>query len=233
MLVLSRRLEGRTSRLLPVVAGTVFSQTLINLLALVILLAVTFTSVPLPSGHVAAIATALALPLARVRAGARRPAPAGAGTALALAAGRAGGEHGQPHAAARAAGPASCSRRPRYGVHRDRLPAARVGAAVARLLHGDPRARAPVAGGPGGGRGDPAGGQPQRDPAGDAVERRRLPGRLPGGARRLRRRRRAGARLRHHPAGGRGGDRAGARRAGAAQGGPVLAGHPPQRRRRS
>jgi phosphatidylinositol alpha-mannosyltransferase len=64
VLVLSRRLDGRTSRLLPVVAGTVFSQTLINLLALVILLAVSFTSVPLPSGHVAAIATALALPLA-------------------------------------------------------------------------------------------------------------------------------------------------------------------------
>jgi phosphatidylinositol alpha-mannosyltransferase len=63
VLVLSRRLDGRTSRLLPVVAGTVFSQTLINLLALLILLAVSFTSVPLPSGHVAAIATALALPL--------------------------------------------------------------------------------------------------------------------------------------------------------------------------
>jgi phosphatidylinositol alpha-mannosyltransferase len=64
VLVLSRRLAGRTSRLLPVVAGTVFSQTLINLLALAILLAVTITSVPLPSGHVAAVATALAIPLA-------------------------------------------------------------------------------------------------------------------------------------------------------------------------
>jgi len=64
VLVLARRLDGRTSRLLPIVAGTVFSQTLINLLALLILLAVSFTSVPLPSGHLAAIATALALPLA-------------------------------------------------------------------------------------------------------------------------------------------------------------------------
>jgi phosphatidyl-myo-inositol alpha-mannosyltransferase len=64
VLVLARRLDGRTTRLLPVVAGTVFSQTLINLLALLILLAVTFTSVPLPSGHLAAIAVALALPLA-------------------------------------------------------------------------------------------------------------------------------------------------------------------------
>jgi phosphatidylinositol alpha-mannosyltransferase len=63
VLVLARRLDGRTSRLVPIVAGTVFSQTLINLLALLILLAVSFTSVPLPNGHVAAIATALALPL--------------------------------------------------------------------------------------------------------------------------------------------------------------------------
>jgi phosphatidylinositol alpha-mannosyltransferase len=64
VVVLSRRLDGRTTRLLPIVAGTVFSQTLINLLALLILLAVTFTSVPLPSGHLTAIAVALALPLA-------------------------------------------------------------------------------------------------------------------------------------------------------------------------
>ena len=64
VLVLSRRLHGRTSHLVPIVAGTVFSQTLINLLALAILLAVSLTSVPLASGHVASIAIALALPLA-------------------------------------------------------------------------------------------------------------------------------------------------------------------------
>ena len=64
VLVLTRRLEGSTKRLLPVVAGTVFSQTLINLLALAILAAVTFTSVPLLNGHPAGIATALAVPLA-------------------------------------------------------------------------------------------------------------------------------------------------------------------------
>jgi phosphatidyl-myo-inositol alpha-mannosyltransferase len=63
ILVLSRRLDGRTSRLLPVIAGTVFSQTLFNLIALAILLVVTITSVPLPSGHGAAIAIALAVPL--------------------------------------------------------------------------------------------------------------------------------------------------------------------------
>jgi phosphatidylinositol alpha-mannosyltransferase len=63
VLVLSRRLEGRTSRLVPVVAGTVFSQTLINLLALGILLAVTFTSVPLLRGNAGGIAGALIVPL--------------------------------------------------------------------------------------------------------------------------------------------------------------------------
>ncbi len=62
--VLSRRLEGSTRRHLPVVAGTVFSQTLINLLALGILLAVTFTQVPLLHGNIAGVAGALAVPLA-------------------------------------------------------------------------------------------------------------------------------------------------------------------------
>jgi phosphatidyl-myo-inositol alpha-mannosyltransferase len=63
VVVLTRRLEGSNRRLLPVVAGTVFSQTLINLLALAALAGVTFTSVPLLSGHPAGIATAIAVPL--------------------------------------------------------------------------------------------------------------------------------------------------------------------------
>jgi len=63
VLVLTRRLEGPNRRLLPVVAGTVLSQTLINLLALAILAVVTFTGVPLLHGHVTGIETALILPL--------------------------------------------------------------------------------------------------------------------------------------------------------------------------
>jgi phosphatidylinositol alpha-mannosyltransferase len=63
VVVLTRRLDGANKRQLPIVAGTVFSQTLINLLALAILAAVTFTSVPLLSGHPAGIATAIAVPL--------------------------------------------------------------------------------------------------------------------------------------------------------------------------
>ncbi|HEX5224503.1 MAG TPA: lysylphosphatidylglycerol synthase transmembrane domain-containing protein, partial [Solirubrobacteraceae bacterium] len=64
VLVLSRRLDGPTRRHLPVVAGTVFSQTLINLVALGILLAVTFTSVPLLHGNLAGVTGALAVPFA-------------------------------------------------------------------------------------------------------------------------------------------------------------------------
>jgi phosphatidylinositol alpha-mannosyltransferase len=63
VLVLTRRLEGPNRRLLPIVAGTVFSQTLINLLALAILAAVTFTSVPLLGGHLAGLLTAIGVPL--------------------------------------------------------------------------------------------------------------------------------------------------------------------------
>jgi phosphatidyl-myo-inositol alpha-mannosyltransferase len=63
VVVLTRRLDGSNRRQIPVVAGTVFSQTLINLLALAILAGVTFSSVPLLSGHPAGIATAIAVPL--------------------------------------------------------------------------------------------------------------------------------------------------------------------------
>jgi phosphatidylinositol alpha-mannosyltransferase len=60
--LLARRLEGSTRHLLAVVAGTVFSQTLINLLALAILAAVTFSSVSIFHGHETGIAGALAVP---------------------------------------------------------------------------------------------------------------------------------------------------------------------------
>jgi phosphatidyl-myo-inositol alpha-mannosyltransferase len=66
VVVLSRRLEGPTRRLLAVVAGTVFSQTLINLLALAILTAVSFSSVHLFSGHTLGIVAFAAVPLAIV-----------------------------------------------------------------------------------------------------------------------------------------------------------------------
>ncbi len=63
VVVLSRRLPGRATRTYPVVAGTVLSQTLINLVALGVLAAVTFTSVPLLHGHASALEAALAVPV--------------------------------------------------------------------------------------------------------------------------------------------------------------------------
>ncbi|HEX5309869.1 MAG TPA: lysylphosphatidylglycerol synthase transmembrane domain-containing protein [Solirubrobacteraceae bacterium] len=62
MLVLSRRLPESTARVFPVVAGTVFSQTLINLVALGILAAITFSSVSFFEGNASAIEAVLALP---------------------------------------------------------------------------------------------------------------------------------------------------------------------------
>jgi phosphatidylinositol alpha-mannosyltransferase len=63
VLVLSRRLDGPSTRTLPVVAGTVFSQTLINLVALGILAAITFSSVPLLRGHASAFEAVIAVPV--------------------------------------------------------------------------------------------------------------------------------------------------------------------------
>jgi phosphatidylinositol alpha-mannosyltransferase len=62
VLVVSRRLPHSTRRMVPLVAGTVFSQTLINLLALAILAAITFTEVPLLHGSAGGLITALVVP---------------------------------------------------------------------------------------------------------------------------------------------------------------------------
>lgn len=63
IVVLARRLDVPTARGVPVVAGTVFSQTLINLVALGVLAAVTFSSVPVLHNHASALEGALAVPL--------------------------------------------------------------------------------------------------------------------------------------------------------------------------
>jgi phosphatidylinositol alpha-mannosyltransferase len=62
VLVLSRRLPGPRSRAFPIVAGTVFSQTLINLVALGTLAAITFSSVSLLQGNASALEAVLAVP---------------------------------------------------------------------------------------------------------------------------------------------------------------------------
>jgi phosphatidyl-myo-inositol alpha-mannosyltransferase len=75
VIVLARRLTGPTARQVPVVAGTVFSQTLINLVALGILAAVTFSSVPILHSHASALEGALAVPLLVVLVVLGGPAP--------------------------------------------------------------------------------------------------------------------------------------------------------------
>jgi phosphatidylinositol alpha-mannosyltransferase len=66
VIVLSRRLNGPRRHLLAVIAGTVFSQTLINIGALVVLATITFSEVPLLHGHFAGLAGTLLVPLAIV-----------------------------------------------------------------------------------------------------------------------------------------------------------------------
>jgi len=66
VIVLTRRLDGPNRRLLPIVTGTVFSQTLINLLALAMLAGITFTGVPLFHGHILGVLSAVIVPLAIV-----------------------------------------------------------------------------------------------------------------------------------------------------------------------
>jgi phosphatidyl-myo-inositol alpha-mannosyltransferase len=63
IVVLARRLPDPTARAVPVVAGTVFSQTIINLLALGVLTAVALSSVPLLHDHASALEGVLAAPL--------------------------------------------------------------------------------------------------------------------------------------------------------------------------
>ena len=66
VVVISRRLQGSTKQQLAIVGGTVFSQTLINLLALGILLAITFSSVPVVKGNAGGALGALIVPAAVV-----------------------------------------------------------------------------------------------------------------------------------------------------------------------
>ena len=203
IVVLSRRLEGPQRRLLPIVAGTVFSQTLINLLALAILASITFSSVPIGHGRFAAILAVAAIPLAlcalvllgprllrfAVRSRSIRVRLAAATVARLLGLARQG---------------LAVFVTPRHGIASmtaqllawmlQWLACYAVLLALGLPAHGHAR----------GSRRDAARRQRQRRPARHAIQRRRVPGRLPGRARRVRRRRRPGDRLRHHPAGRRG-----------------------------
>src|SRR4051794_27040186 len=63
VVVLSRRLQGSQRDLLPVVAGTVVSQTLMKLVGLAVLAVGPPTAVPLLGGHLGGVIIALSIPL--------------------------------------------------------------------------------------------------------------------------------------------------------------------------
>ena len=222
-LVVARR-TGRPRENLPVVLGTLVSQTLLNIVALAVLGAVMFSSVDIFSGHQQALADrgdrAADAPLGRA-ADAGYTAPRNAG--LAARAPADGGDAGQARDDAgpcRARGiPASPARRHRCGV-----PTRRLGASVAVVLRAPGRARPQRAGRPCGGCRGPVRGQHHRRAAGHAGEPGRLPGGLRGGpSHRMACRNSRGRRLRRHPPGGRGLDRRPDGHAGARQGGHVVA----------
>ena len=134
VLVLTRRLGGPRRQLLPIVAGTVFSQTLINLLALAVLAVVTFTAVPLLHGHATGIVVALAIPLAICGARARRAPPALLGRRSRSPRMQVGGSDGRRACSRLARRGLLVFARPRYGAARGHAAAAGLGSAVALLL---------------------------------------------------------------------------------------------------
>ena len=222
-LIVARRL-GRPREALPVVIGTLVSQTLLNVLALVILGAVMFSTVGLFAGREQAliwyaVAPIVVLLLVLV-------APALVRSGLPKRSARVGRWMRQARAAAT---------RVRHGLIVFRRP--RMGSAAVTMQLGawalqlvscyvlmvalglDAQGRRPRRR-----RRGPVRGQRERRAPADAVEPRRLPGRVRARAQpRLRHLLLRRARLRDHPAGGRGRDRGRARRAGAGQGGRVVA----------
>ena len=190
-LIVARRL-GRPRELLPAVLGTLISQTMLNLLALAVLGTVMFQTVGLFAGRQSAL---VYYARRAVRGAVLRARRAGADPLrphVALAAGPGLGGRGALRAHAGALGP---GRLPPAEARRRRHPdpAPRLGRPMARLLRA---ARGPRARRPGRrhrrGRGGAVRGQRHRGAAAHAVEPRRLPGRLRGGAdERLPRERRA------------------------------------------
>ena len=176
-LIVARRL-GRPREALPVVIGTLVSQTLLNVLALVVLGIVMFSTVGLFAGKEQALIWYAAAPVAVVALVLLAPALV---------------RSGLPSRSARVARWLRMARaaatRVRHGLIVFRAPAARhrgrddaahgVVPAAAELLRADDRARArPRRRRPRRGRGGAVRGQRLRRAAADAVEHRRLPGRV-------------------------------------------------------
>ena len=226
-LIVARRL-GRVRERLPVVLGTLVSQTLLNIVALVILGAVMFATVGVFQGNedelvVATVATGLVLALVLVAPAAPAPRAAVAVRARCSNAATARGRDRPGRRASRSSG------NPRLGRGRRSRSSTAWARPVARLLRAarGARPRRPRRDGRRG-RG-PVRGERHGRAARDAVEPRRLPGRVRGRALRLRRRPDGRVRLRDRPAGGGDRDGAGDGHARAPARGHDVEGHAPAR----
>ena len=227
-LIVARR-TGRPREHLPVVLGTIVSQTLLNILALVLLGIVTFSTVRLFRNHHDALIFAAIMPLLLLALVLLAPPLLSAGRHSRFAKLRE--LTGQARdALARVRDGLAVFRDPRLG---GTAVAAQLAAWALQWLscyvllvalgldhQRRPRRR----------RGGAVRGQRDGGAAGDAVEPRHLPGGLRRRAeRRLRRLAGRRARLRDHPAGGRDRDRRRDGDAGAREGGPVVEGRAPAR----
>ncbi len=175
-LIVARRL-GRPRETLPVVLGTMVSQTLLNLLALALLGAAMLSGVPLLHGHDGALLAAALVPLAALAHRAARPRAAAPLRDLPLRAAALAGARAAPLAAARARGPARLSPTPPRGGGHDGA-ALRLGASVRLLLAAADGARSRPPRRDRRRRGGAVRGQRHRRRARHPRQRRRLPGRL-------------------------------------------------------
>ena len=228
-LIVARRI-GRARESLPTVLGTLVSQTLLNIFALVILGACMFATVGLFHGRERALVLYGAAPIALLALVAIAPVLLRAGdpaTAPAAVCTRGRRAPARPPRGCATACACSASR----GSARRPPRAARgVGPAVALVLPAARGARSRPPRWSRRGCGRPVRGKRHRGAPGDPLERRRVPGRVRRRAqRRLRRLVRRRARLRDHPAGGRGGDGGDDGHARPGQGGAVLARRPDAR----
>ncbi len=181
IVLVTRRLEGRDRTLLPVVAGTVFSQTLINLGALAILAVIALSGIPALHGKLGGLTGALIVPVVIACPDRHRPGAAAAGASLAQRAHRPCRNDGRVGARARPFG-SDGLREPAPWPRSGRGAAGGVDASVARVLVAARRAfAAHLLRRRDRGRGPP-GRQLERGAARDAGQRRCLSGRLHRGA---------------------------------------------------
>jgi len=228
-IIVARRV-GRPRETLPTVLGTIVSQTVLNVVALIVLGVTMFSTVDIFRAHHGALLAFAVAPVGDPHLGARGARDPARWRALAHRAGR---RWRWPPRAAR-------SRALRNGLVVFRSPKLGTEAAffqlsawalqwlscyvlLAALGLDDPRRRRRC-------RGRAVRRQRHRRPPGDPVEPRCLPGDLRGGVgRRLRHQLGRRARLRNHPAGGGDRDRRRHGGAGARRRGPLVQGHAPAR----